>query len=215
MSTPPARVRPEPRVNPRAVARQETDAYIASAMGAAVSHAGRPRILAHAVGNVTLDGLFLEFGVAAGTSINFVAARVPTQTIYGFDSFDGLPEDWTPGAPKGRFAQEALPPVASNVELVVGLFDATIPPFLAAHPGPIAFLHVDCDLYSSSRTIFDLCGERIVKGTVIEFDEYFGYPNWREHEYKAFQEFVAAGSRTYSYLGMVPERFQASVVMTN
>ena len=55
---------------------------------------------------------------------------------------------------------------------------------------PVAFIHVDCDLYSSTKTIFSLLSDRIVPGTIILFDEYFNYPNWQQHEYKALQEFV-------------------------
>ena len=152
----------------------------------------------------------LEFGVAAGTSLNLIAKNT-TSKIYGFDSFEGLPEDWLPGAPKGKFRQQSLPVVPDNVELVVGLFGDTLPTFLDQHPEPIAFLHVDCDIYSSTRTIFDLCGARIVKGTVIVFDEYFNYPGWRRHEYRAFAEFSARTGRTFEYLGYTGNNEQVAV----
>lgn len=197
----------------REEARKESAEYIAQNMQAAKSLRGRPHVLLDALGRITVDGLYLEFGVAAGTSINFVAPKV-TAKVYGFDSFDGLPEDWLPGAPKGQFKQESLPQVPENVELVVGLFDDTLPAFLQQHPGPIAFLHIDCDIYSSTKTIFELCHDRIVPGTVIVFDEYFNYPGWRDHEFKAFHEFLKASNRKYVYAAMAPERFQASVVIT-
>jgi hypothetical protein len=44
-------------------------------------------------------------------------------------------------------------------------------------------------------------GNRIVPGTVIVFDEYWNYPNWKEHEFKAFQEFVNKVGLEYEYLG--------------
>jgi hypothetical protein len=47
--------------------------------------------------SVTVDGFFLEFGVCTGTSINFLGALNPKKTIYGFDSFEGIPEDWDIG----------------------------------------------------------------------------------------------------------------------
>src|SRR5579859_7811030 len=94
-------------------------------------------------------GLYCEFGVYGGDSINFIAERVDS-TIYGFDSFQGLPEDWRPEVSKGHFATKGLPRVAKNVELVVGWFDKSLPPFLEGHPGPASFLHVDSDLYSSA-----------------------------------------------------------------
>jgi len=43
--------------------------------------------------------------------------------------------------------------------------------------------------------------DRIVPGTIILFDEYFNYPNWERHEFKAFQEFVTDRAASYPYLG--------------
>lgn len=50
-----------------------------------------------------------------------------------------------------------------------GWFDETLPKFAAEVEGPAAFLHVDCDLYSSTRTVFEALGDRVVPGTVIVF----------------------------------------------
>jgi hypothetical protein len=93
-----------------------------------------------------------------------------------------------------------LPKVRDNTRLHKGWFDASIPKWLEANPDKIAFLHIDCDLYSSTKTIFELLASRIQPGTTIVFDEYFNYPGWREHEFKAFQEFVAGNSVKYTYL---------------
>jgi predicted O-methyltransferase YrrM len=93
-----------------------------------------------------------------------------------------------------------LPKVPNNVHLNKGWFDATLPGWLAANPGPIALIHIDCDIYSSTKTIFDLIADRIAPNTIIVFDEYFGYPRWQDHEFKAFQEFVAAHGVRYEYL---------------
>ena len=157
-------------------------------------------------------GLVLEFGVASGKSINFIARSLPQETIYGFDSFEGLPEDWTFRYRKGHFAQQ-LPEVAENVELVVGLFGDTLPGFLAQHPEDVSYLHIDCDLYSSTRTILELLGDRIRPGTVIVFDEYFNYQSWRQHEHKAFMEFVEARKVKFHFLGAVQSSVQASVLI--
>lgn len=94
----------------------------------------------------------------------------------------------------------------ANVRLHRGWFDDTLRKWLEDNPGPVAFVHVDCDLYSSTRTIFSLLGARLVPGTVILFDEYFNYPNWEKHEYQAFQEFVADRCVKYSYLGFARQQ---------
>jgi hypothetical protein len=74
-------------------------------------------------------------------------------------------------------------------------------------------MHLDCDLYSSTKTVFDLQGDRIVSGTVIQFDEYFNYPGWRTHEYKAFHEFIYDRGLQYTYLGYTLAGFSVAVMI--
>ena len=163
---------------------------------------------------VCLKGSYMEFGCGhEGNSINYLAERIDG-TIHGFDSFEGLPEPWFGELGKGSLSTAGrLPEVRDNVVLHPGWFDETAPAFAASHPEPVAFLHVDCDLYSSTKTIFDALSSQIVTGTVIQFDEYFNYPGWQAHEYKAFQEFVAARNVTYEYLGFT-RRFAVAVQIT-
>ncbi len=136
------------------------------------------------------DLLFLEFGVATGTSINFFAGELKTK-IYGFDSFEGLPDDWKGwNAKAGMFSMHGnLPKVAGNVELVKGMIEDTLPPFLEKHKNKkIAFIHVDTDLYEPAKIILSLCKPRLGKGSLILFDELHSYTSWQLHEYKALQE---------------------------
>ncbi|WP_354259059.1 class I SAM-dependent methyltransferase [Bradyrhizobium sp. F1.13.3] len=134
----------------------------------------------------TIDGLTLEFGVASGRTINHLAALNPERQIFGFDWFKGLPETWRSDVPKGAFAGD-VPAVRKNVSLINGLFEDTLPGFVAEHSEPIRLLHVDCDLYSSTMTIFNNLAPQIRPGTIIVFDEYFNCPAWRLHEYSLFE----------------------------
>jgi hypothetical protein len=157
-------------------------------------------VLEFALQHAKLEGMYLEFGVWKGGSINFIAGRA-NGAVHGFDSFRGLPEDWADVHARGTFDMQGRPPpVRENVSLHVGWFDETVPKFLGEYPGDIAFLHIDCDLYSSTKTVFSLLGDRIKPGCVIVFDEYFNYPGWQKHEYKAFQEFIEASALEYRYL---------------
>lgn len=171
-------------------------------------------LLSFAISQRTITGIVCEFGVAAGRTINHVAS-IANQTIYGFDSFEGLPEAWRTGFEKGAFKQVSLPSVLSNVILEIGTFDQSIPKFILNHAKdqPISLMHIDCDLYSSTSTIFDLLGERIVTGTIIVFDEYFNYPGWRHGEFQAFQEFISQSGKSYAYLGMVGAHQQVCVII--
>lgn len=155
--------------------------------------------LGHAMDHATVAGLTLEFGVSFGASLRFIAKRVQG-TVHGFDSFEGLPEDW--GTEKaGQYSTAgAIPVMPDNVRLHVGWFDDTLPLFAANTAGPIRLANVDCDLYSSTKTVFANLGGRIVSGTVLVFDEYLAYGRWQEHEFKAFQEFVAEKGLAYRYL---------------
>ncbi len=90
----------------------------------------------------------------------------------------------------------------ANVFLHIGLFDDVLPAFKEEWKDKhrISFLHVDCDIYSSTKSIFDYLGDWIGEGTIIIFDEYYGYNDWKKHEFKAFQEYIAEMGYEYEYL---------------
>jgi Flp pilus assembly protein TadD len=151
--------------------------------------------------NADLDGLVLEFGVFNGKSIRQIASIVEG-AVHGFDSFEGIPEEWN-HEPKGSYStQNRMPEVPANVTLHKGWFEDSIPLFLAQAPAPepIRFMNIDCDLYSSTKVIFDLLWNRIVPGTVIVFDEYIGYSSWKEDEFRAFNEAVEKYNWKYDIL---------------
>lgn len=175
----------------------------------------RFQVLEYALGKVTLSGLYCEFGVFTAISTNFIAKKRKDITLHGFDSFEGLPEYWRSGYGKGTFNLNGdLPAVEKNIVLYKGWFSQTLPPFVKQYTEPIAFLHVDCDLYSSTKEVFAHLADRIVPGTVIAFDEYFNYPFWRKHEFQAFQEFIAESGRTYEYLCYNGYGYQVAVRIT-
>ncbi len=169
-------------------------------------------LLAHALGMAPATGSILEFGVASGRTIRHLAG-LTERAIDGFDSFEGLPETWRTGFAQGAFSQ-AVPEVPSHVSLHKGWFSDTLPPFLARTPDPVALLHIDCDLYSSTAFVLDALEDRITAGTVIVFDEYFNYPGWKQHEHRAFQEFTAATGRTFRFDSFVPGHQQVCAVIT-
>jgi hypothetical protein len=161
----------------------------------------------------SINGEILEFGVFQGGTINFIAERFPNQLVYGFDSFKGLPEDWNTSHndkfnkfKKGYFALDSLPSVNSNVKLIQGMFDSSLPQWLSKNKiEAVKLLHVDSDLYASAKIIFDNLNDYIVSGTIIVFDEFYPwshkrYETWEEHEYKAFCEWVNRYNRKFEVL---------------
>jgi hypothetical protein len=159
----------------------------------------------YAISKISFDGLIGEFGVYQGETVNYLANKITNKTIFGFDSFNGLPEDWVGWEmPKGSFNLDGvLPEVEYNVELVPGYFDKSLPLWVEAHAEPFSLLIIDSDLYSSACSILDILGtKQIVSGTLILFDEYFGHIGWRNNEFKAWQEFVQKHKIEYEYLAI-------------
>lgn len=140
------------------------------------------------------SGIALEFGVGSGQSLRLIAAHMP---VVGFDSFEGLPEDWREGYAQGMFACEP-PEIDDNATLVVGLFEDTLPAFTeSGKRSPIGLIHCDCDLYESTKTVFDHLGPWIDPGCLIVFDEFRGYPDAEQYEQRAWNEYVERTGTTY------------------
>lgn len=171
----------------------------------------RYELLDDAIKNVTIkDGLWLEFGVYEGKTIRHIAKKAKS-IVYGFDSFKGNPDDWRSEYRKGKFALQQIPSFPRNVNVVTGWFKDSLPTFLVAHEEPISFIHIDCDLYSSTKTILDQLKDRFIKGSIIVFDEFFNYPGWKHHEFKAFTEFIKRTNIKYDYIGYVYNHSQVSI----
>ena len=146
-------------------------------------------------------GLMIECGVFKGASINRMAKLHPERTIYGFDSFEGLSEDWVGNnLQAGSFdIGGVLPAVEPNVTLIKGWIDDTLQPFLKKNDAVINYLHIDTDTYSPAKTILTQTKSRLVPGSIVLFDELFGYPVWEENEYKALQETIPEDC--YEFIG--------------
>jgi hypothetical protein len=178
-------------------------------------------VLKYASEAVKIKGAYIELGSASGRTANFIAALNPTQKLYGFDSFfDGLPAKWIRpdvDIEAGTFAyrdKSMVPPqVLDNVILYNGPFSKTLPLFkkVILKDAPIAFLHVDSDIYTSAKQAFDVLGSNIVRGTIIVFDEFYNYPNSKEHEFKAFQELVKTHNLDYEYIAYNMNHEQVAV----
>ncbi len=137
-------------------------------------------------------GSILEFGVYNGKTLNFMAKHQKRARLHGFDSFAGFPED-------GRadwhqdMAVAQIPKMADNVQLHIGYFEKTLPEFAACHQdelGSLGLVHIDCDLYSSTKTVFDALGPHLRPGQLIVFDELMNYREFAQNEFLAFYQFL-------------------------
>lgn len=153
---------------------------------------------------------FIEFGVYKGDSINFFSKYV--NKIYGFDSFEGLREDWTGNHKfqKGFFDLEGkLPKLKSNVVAIKGWVQDTLDDFLAKEKPDILFLHMDLDTYESTKYVLERVKPYLFERCYILFDNLYNHPGWKHGEYKALTELF--DKNEYKFLAFSTNSTQALI----
>lgn len=202
------------KVHMRAI--EDSADYVEEKMKNAMHFNFRDDLWSYSINQRSISGMILEFGVWQAYSTNFFASRLKKEEhIYGFDSFEGLQEDWAGNdRPKGHFSLEGkLPKVRNNVTLIKGFFDESLPGFLNNQGDTkISFMHFDADTYEATKTVFSLLDTRITKGTILVFDEYLGYRGWRIGEWKAWQEFVKEKNINYQYLAFSDKQVTIKII---
>lgn len=167
-----------------------------------------------------VPGDIVEAGVFGGVSLALLAKGATfdpkgmSRRIVGVDTFDGLPASqeaharWQAGdcahivtdhpvAAPGEPVTPALVRrlfAACELEaplLYEGRFDRVLPGVIpSVHPA-IALLHVDCDLYESTKDLLACVAPALQDGTLILFDDWFHYKGHpRMGEARAFHEFL-------------------------
>ncbi|MDA1370305.1 MAG: hypothetical protein O2971_06040 [Proteobacteria bacterium] len=154
-------------------------------------------ILAQMIKNKTRN--WVAFGVGWNRTfqeLNRVRNRYThSNALFAFDWWEGLPEDWRPGYPQGTFRipRERVINWYRHDDSVIfheGLFADTITAAVVDQIGAPALIHIDCDLYASTKMVLERCPP--VPGTLLLFDEFYspaGEWDWTEHEARAFYEF--------------------------
>jgi predicted O-methyltransferase YrrM len=138
------------------------------------------------------SGYWLEFGAGSGSTLtkiaDFAKKEQSNVSIFGFDSFEGLPEDWACGYKKGAFKQDYIPSIP-GAKIVVGYFDKVLPSWIKKQKKlEITFVHIDCDLYSSTKYVLSQIAPYLASGAIIVFDEAINYSSFEEHEWRALYE---------------------------
>lgn len=108
-----------------------------------------------------------------------------------------LPEvEWNAVLVPGWF-NETLPPFVRSLQ--TGVFDSSMPSDVVEHARRaiqgeggvwVRFVHVDCDLYSSTSEVLQGLAPFFRSGTILVFDELVNYPEFQEHEVLALFEFL-------------------------
>jgi O-methyltransferase len=157
---------------------------------------------------------YLEFGVYRGSSIRLWTDlnKHPDSRFFGFDSFEGLPEDWSSTNPKGTFNTDGRMPEIDDarVNFVVGWFQNSLPRFLSSFQAKHRLVvHIDCDLFSSALYCLATLNPLIEAGTIIVFDEFDAVLD----EYRALTSYTSAFMRTYSLIAATKGFCQAAILM--
>jgi hypothetical protein len=139
--------------------------------------------------------LYLEFGVYQGESIRYWAARLrhPDARLHGFDSFEGLQDDWGPYG-KGQFDMGGRIPTVDDprVTFFKGRFSEVLPTYVVPEHEVLVVV-MDADLYSSTSYVLRWLHPHIRTGTFIYFDEIVHV----DHEAKAFDELMKENSLAF------------------
>jgi O-methyltransferase len=155
--------------------------------------------------NASID--YFECGVAGGQSLKHWCSvnTNPQSRFFGFDTFEGLPEDWKPDKPASTFSTGGITPNIGDprVTFVKGLFQDTLYGFLATYdPYGSLVVHIDCDLYSAALFCLAALDRFLRPGSLLVFDEFYDLPDefaayrdWRRAFYRDCQPL----SHTASY----------------
>jgi len=163
-----------------------------------------------------LNGLDLDFGTLSGNCITLMANLLPNKIIYGFDSWKGYPADFGVQG-KGAWAIPIPTNLPSNTKLIVGLFQDTLINFLKEKQQKINIIHIDCDLYDSTKYVFDNCYPYIQIGTVVQFNGLFNRNvlnhtlYWFNDELTAWNDFITEKNIKWEWIGS--QGFSASMII--
>ena len=161
-----------------------------------------------------ISGDYAEFGCWSARSFRMAydaSRRVSYPCrMWAFDSFQGLPAPqevadahprWVAGtmaisldAFHAACQRHGIP--ADAYRVVAGWFDQSLAPDAPGErPGDICLAYIDCDLYSSTRSVLEFLRPRLKHGMIVAFDDYFAWsPTDISGERRALSEFMASQS---------------------
>ena len=175
--------------------------------------ADRHRLHEH-IGNICSKHplTYLEFGVWKGETFKkwLNLNTYPESRFWGFDSFEGLPEDWEKGQPKGTFSTHGSAPIILDQRgnFIKGWFQDTLYEFLRDFDANRQIVvHIDCDLYSSTLFVLAALDRHIPPGTIFIFDDFSSM----RHEFAAWLDYKRSFNREWEPVALVADGIQAAV----
>ena len=162
----------------------------------------------------TRDLLYLEFGVASGNSFFWWMNKNthPESVFRGFDTFEGLPEDWG-GFKKGAMAFDPAQINDGRADFIKGIFQDSLHPFIESNKSVLQnkskIIHMDADLFSSTIFVLSQLYPYLKKGDIIFFDEF----NVANHEFFAFKIFTESFYVKLRPIGAVNNFYQTAFIV--
>jgi len=146
---------------------------------------------------LVVDGDLYQFGVFGGKSLEWLQPAFPEAFVWGFDSFDGLPEEqsgvpairgWAAGSyDASRFgvtpeALQARLGGNERAQFIKGFYNESLTSSLLTRyrraMRPAVYVDIDCDIYISSHQALDWMFKHqlIVVGTLVGYDDWWVMP---------------------------------------
>jgi hypothetical protein len=160
----------------------------------------------------TID--YLEFGVASGASFRWWLKRLANNKnkFYGFDTFEGLPENWGLVYVKGDMSSNIPTVNDERASFFKGLFQDTLLNFLGngyLERDRKKIIHLDADIFSATLFVLTTLYPYLNTGDIIFFDEF----NVPKHEFLAFKIFTESYYVKYETLGAVNNYYQVAFMI--
>jgi hypothetical protein len=151
---------------------------------------------------VLIDGDVVEFGVYTGAVTRRLHPLLPKRLYHAFDAFLGVPKGMALSVGQDSFTLGGkIPDLPKDVIVHAGWFTDTIPEYLAKFGNPVALAYIDCDLYESVKTVLDGITGRLQVGSILIFDDWYNFPNWQEHSYRALNEMILGSTLKFRPIG--------------
>ena len=190
--------------------------FLSALVYSALRSTGDPRLVHFEKAFETLrssstEGDYLEFGVYQGSSF-IMASRLArkyrndTMRFFAFDSFEGLPGSEGSAFQLGEFrcSRTMFSKIVEKggvdmerVRIVEGLYSDSLTDAVKKDHDltRASIVHVDCDLYSSTKEVLGFVEDLLYPGSVIIFDDWHAFEgnsnseeSERFGERRAFQE---------------------------
>ena len=153
----------------------------------------------------------LEFGVWKGQSIGkFAKYNSHNESrFYGFDSFEGLPEDWNKNHKKGFFNERGSIPLFDDnrIVLIKGWFQNSLQEFIRdSKIHDELFVHFDADIHCA--TLFAMLEiDKLKKPYYAVFDEFKG-----GDEIRALHNYIQISGAKVQFIASTGNKFYPTQV---